>query len=399
MLDKQGKLSPNEWRTLRSHPEIGDRMIRPLKRWLGDSADVVVAHHERWDGTGYPKGLGAGKASRYAGIVAVTDAFEAMTAPRRYRAPLGIDEARDEIEGCAGTQFDPRVVEAFLRIPTRDLRAAIGSLAGVASVQPVSALISSTASGTRTRAAVAGVALTALAIAVGGGVLDAVERGPLAFADREGPLAELDLPPGATTTPRSGDPASPTTTTTTTSTTTTSTTTSTTAAPPAVSTTTPAPIPAGPGVPPTVTPGPGPAPLPTTTTTPPISTSTPPTTPPSTPAPTTTTITATTVATTTSLVVPPVVLPVKPSVSCVTANGLGGVVARFGYANPNSVNVGLGIGPQNAVAPGPANQGQPTLLSPGVHQSVFTVDSGASPTIGWTLQGSTATASASSPAC
>ena len=108
VLDKQGKLSPTEWRALRSHPETGDRMIRPLKRWLGDSADVVAAHHERWDGGGYPRGLGAGKVSRYAGIVAVTDAFEAMTAPRRYRAPLGIDEARAEIESCAGTQFDPR---------------------------------------------------------------------------------------------------------------------------------------------------------------------------------------------------------------------------------------------------------------------------------------------------
>ena len=103
--------------------------------------------------------------------------------------------------------------------------------------------------------------------------------------------------------------------------------------------------------------------------------------------------------TTTSVVVPPVVLPVKPSVTCVTANGVGGVVARFGYANPNSVNVGVGVGPQNLVAPGPANQGQPTLLTPGVHPSVFTVDSGSNPTIGWTLQGSTATASAASPAC
>ena len=401
VLDKQRKLSPSEWRALRAHPETGDRMIRPLKRWLGDSADVVVAHHERWDGDGYPRGLGSGKISRSAGIVAVTDAFEAMTAPRRYRAPVGVDDARAEIEACAGTQFDPRVVEAFLCVPTRELRSAIGSFVGVASVRPISALISTTGSSTRARAAVAGVALTALAIGVGGGVLDAVERGPLAFSDRGGPLAELDLPPGATTAPTTSDPASVTTTTTAATSTTTSTPTTTT---PVVSTTSPGPGPFVPGVPTTVTSAPGPGPLPTTTTTattaPPISTAPPPTAPPSTPASTTTTsTTTTTTVTTTTAVVPPILLPVRATVTCASANGSGGVVARFGYANPNAVNVGVGVGPANLVSPGPANQGQPTLFAPGVETNAFTIDSGLSPVISWTLQGSLATASAASPAC
>jgi two-component system cell cycle response regulator len=113
ILGKPGPLDPGEWAFVRRHPVIGERIIEgaPALRRVGS---LVRWSHERWDGGGYPDRLAAEEIPVGARIVAVADAFAAMTAPRPYRPVRTADEAVDELRECAGTQFDPAVVEAFL---------------------------------------------------------------------------------------------------------------------------------------------------------------------------------------------------------------------------------------------------------------------------------------------
>jgi diguanylate cyclase (GGDEF)-like protein/putative nucleotidyltransferase with HDIG domain len=113
VLSKPGPLDAEEWQEMHTHPEIGARLLsRPefddLRAW-------ILAHHERPDGLGYPRALGASEIPLEARILAVADAYEAMTADRVYRAALGEEAARAELEAGAGTQFDAHVVEVFLR--------------------------------------------------------------------------------------------------------------------------------------------------------------------------------------------------------------------------------------------------------------------------------------------
>jgi diguanylate cyclase (GGDEF)-like protein/putative nucleotidyltransferase with HDIG domain len=113
VLSKAGPLSADEWVEMKTHPEIAGRLLsRPE---FDDLRSWILAHHERPDGSGYPFGLEAAEIPLEAGILAVADAYEAMTADRVYRAAIGREAARAELEDGAGTQFDPRVVEAFLR--------------------------------------------------------------------------------------------------------------------------------------------------------------------------------------------------------------------------------------------------------------------------------------------
>src|SRR5829696_5566661 len=113
VLSKPGPLDAEDWQEMYTHPEIGARLLaRPefddLRAW-------ILAHHERPDGLGYPRALGASEIPLEARILAVADAYEAMTADRVYRPSLGEEAARAELEAGAGTQFDAHVVEVFLR--------------------------------------------------------------------------------------------------------------------------------------------------------------------------------------------------------------------------------------------------------------------------------------------
>jgi diguanylate cyclase (GGDEF)-like protein len=114
VLRKPGWLSAEDWIEMRRHPEIGARILSGAS--LTDVSEWVLAHHERPDGSGYPAGLSGPEIPVEARILAVADAYEAMTAHRVYRAALTAEEARTELARCAGTQFDKRVVEAFLRV-------------------------------------------------------------------------------------------------------------------------------------------------------------------------------------------------------------------------------------------------------------------------------------------
>jgi two-component system, cell cycle response regulator len=113
ILHKPAPLSAVEWSVMRRHPEWGWRMLADIPG-LEAVAQAVHAHHERWDGTGYPLGLGAEAIPFASRMVAVCDAFSAMSADRPYRAACQPFEALLELQRCAGTQFDPLVVDAFV---------------------------------------------------------------------------------------------------------------------------------------------------------------------------------------------------------------------------------------------------------------------------------------------
>jgi putative two-component system response regulator len=120
-LRKPGRLDPAEWEEMRRHPEMGFQMLEPI-RFLRPALDVVLCHQERFDGSGYPRGLKGHAIPLGARIFAVVDTFDAMTSDRPYRAALGIDAAREEIRVWSGRQFDPDVVEAFLAIDADNWR-------------------------------------------------------------------------------------------------------------------------------------------------------------------------------------------------------------------------------------------------------------------------------------
>ena len=126
VLNKPGPLDPRELEIVRRHPEEGARLTNPLHVWLGEWAAAITEHHERFDGRGYPRGASGSDISLGARIIAVADCYETMTAARPYHKPKTTAEARRELVRCAGTQFDPAVVHAFLEVPVRRLRLVTG---------------------------------------------------------------------------------------------------------------------------------------------------------------------------------------------------------------------------------------------------------------------------------
>jgi hypothetical protein len=134
LLNKPDKPTVSEWQLLKTHPERGAALTAPMREWLGPWADAVLQHHERYDGAGYPHGISGEEISPAARIIAVTDAFEVMTAPRAYRRPVDAQTARAELARHAGSQFDPVVVRHFLAIGLPQLRRAMGPLAWLAEI-------------------------------------------------------------------------------------------------------------------------------------------------------------------------------------------------------------------------------------------------------------------------
>jgi len=114
ILAKRGPLSPDELAEIRTHPAAGARLIAPV-RPAEDALPYVLYHHERWDGRGYPTQRHGAHVPQGARLLAVVDAFDAMTSTRPYRRALPTLHALAEIERCAGTQFDPDLAHAFLR--------------------------------------------------------------------------------------------------------------------------------------------------------------------------------------------------------------------------------------------------------------------------------------------
>ena len=113
LLRKPSQLTSEEEDEVRKHAEYGAAIVAPM-RFAGDVAPIILSHHEHWDGTGYPFGLRAGRIPLGARIIAVVDAFDAMTSDRPYRPSLGVEEAVRRLKAGTGSQWDPAVVEVFL---------------------------------------------------------------------------------------------------------------------------------------------------------------------------------------------------------------------------------------------------------------------------------------------
>ena len=138
ILHKPGPLSDEEWEVMRRHPEIGALMIEDVE-YLTDARRILLHHHERWDGRGYPLGLRATQIPIGARVFAVADTIDAMTQDRPYRRRCSLDEACEEVVRNAGSQFDPQAVAALIAVPDDLLTAVAGIRArvGVDLLHPV----------------------------------------------------------------------------------------------------------------------------------------------------------------------------------------------------------------------------------------------------------------------
>jgi response regulator RpfG family c-di-GMP phosphodiesterase len=111
-IQKPGKLTAEEWDLIKKHPEVGANIIKPLA-FTSREREIILHHHERLDGNGYPHGIGGDELDTLTRIVTIADSYDAMTSRRNYRRNLSEVEAVEELRRCVGTQFDPELVESF----------------------------------------------------------------------------------------------------------------------------------------------------------------------------------------------------------------------------------------------------------------------------------------------
>ena len=129
ILRKPGPLNDDEKKIMRTHCEVGYNMLIRIP-FLRDAAEIVLAHQEFFDGSGYPRALKGEQIPLGARIFTIADSLDAMISDRPYRRALPMSHAREEIKRCSGTQFDPQVVDVFMTIPEQhwlDLREHLGS--------------------------------------------------------------------------------------------------------------------------------------------------------------------------------------------------------------------------------------------------------------------------------
>jgi hypothetical protein len=138
ILNKPGKLDEVEWEVIKRHPLEGAKLTAPLAGWLGVWANTIAEHHEKFDGSGYPYGLKGDEISLGGRIVAVADCYDTMTMVRSYKSSMSPKAARLELAACAGTQFDPKIVRAFLDVSVGRFRPVAGPLAWLGSLPFVS---------------------------------------------------------------------------------------------------------------------------------------------------------------------------------------------------------------------------------------------------------------------
>jgi putative nucleotidyltransferase with HDIG domain len=207
ILNKNGRPDKDEWAVLQGHPAAGAEFSTDLHEWLGSWRHAIDQHHEKFDGTGYPLALGGSDIALGGRIVAVTDAFETMTATRAYKKPMTAQAARAELVKCSGSHFDPTVVRAFTGVALARLHRAMGPLSWLTSL-PFAGGVSS---GVRIGAAIVGgttapvlaatmaAALPMIAIVDSAPAPAAPPAAEQAFADE--PISELAFPEVSIVTP------------------------------------------------------------------------------------------------------------------------------------------------------------------------------------------------------
>ena len=115
VLTKPDKLTEEEWKEIKQHPEKGYSIAKSIEEFT-PIAESILAHHERWNGDGYPQGLVGEEIPLLARIISIIDAYDVMTNGRPYQEPKSKEEALKELQNCAGSQFDPELVEKFVEI-------------------------------------------------------------------------------------------------------------------------------------------------------------------------------------------------------------------------------------------------------------------------------------------
>ncbi|HEX7187237.1 MAG TPA: HD domain-containing phosphohydrolase [Actinomycetes bacterium] len=196
LLNKPGKPTEHEWELLKAHPGHGADMAEALLPWLGEWGDVIVQHHERYDGTGYPTGLSGAQISLGARIVSVADAYDVMTAARAYKRPVSRAAALAELVKFSGSQFDPMVVRAMVAVGAPRLRRAQGLVAWLADLP----LVATGSVPAATVARVIGAGALATGAVTGGVVLEGALPQP-----PRGIVAERAVSEGAADRSRTGD--------------------------------------------------------------------------------------------------------------------------------------------------------------------------------------------------
>jgi putative nucleotidyltransferase with HDIG domain len=137
IINKPGKLDEHEWRIIKTHTIEGQRMLERVGGFMREVGEIVRSSHERWDGGGYPDGLAGEAIPLEARVVSACDAFNAMTTTRSYRRAMALPDAIAELRAHAGSQFDPRVVDALLRALAREQEAQAGAAAEASGGPPL----------------------------------------------------------------------------------------------------------------------------------------------------------------------------------------------------------------------------------------------------------------------
>ncbi len=198
ILNKQGRPDEDEWKILQNHPAAGIPLLEPLRDWLGDWLHAADQHHCRWDGNGYPSKLGGEDIALSGRLVAIADAYDVMTSARSYKRPLPPEVARQELTDCAGSQFDPHLVRAFLRIGLGRLKTIAGPFAWLANLGgsaqlPIPATHAITTAAASASAAAVAVAVVAASSVFGQAPPEAVAPEPqIAVLEAPAPEQEPD---------------------------------------------------------------------------------------------------------------------------------------------------------------------------------------------------------------